>query len=259
MKFCGWFQCRLATDPDPSDEPRGVSGYMKALPGEPDLDRIIKLQRPIFRRSHTQEVGVFVREVYHNGKRNRQHLLLGASVSLLNNPVFKGENGVIAEDGKEPIVPFILQIKKNNLALTRSCPEDPSYTEFPYEGLQSSGIVFAPGQIAEATDIFDIRRHLDRRIANLRRDQQNETDPTILENIKRRIELLRSGVSTRFFGAIMSYFVPLASKALVEDPDKVLTREIDAEKPWIIDFWMGGWDPDAACGFMQGYISIPEK
>jgi hypothetical protein len=39
----------------------------------------------------------------------------------------------------------------------------------------------------------------------------------------------------------------------------VLTREIDAEKPWIIDFWMGGWDPDAACGFMQGYISIPEK
>lgn len=64
MKFSGWFQCRLATDPDPSDEPRGVSGYMKALPGEPDLDRIIRFQPPIFQRSHTQGVGVIVRDVY---------------------------------------------------------------------------------------------------------------------------------------------------------------------------------------------------
>ena len=46
LRFGGWFQCRLATDPDPADEPRGVSGSIKALPGEPDLDRIIRLQPP---------------------------------------------------------------------------------------------------------------------------------------------------------------------------------------------------------------------
>ena len=34
---CGWFQCRLATDPDPYDEPRGVSGYVHAYLGEPTL------------------------------------------------------------------------------------------------------------------------------------------------------------------------------------------------------------------------------
>jgi hypothetical protein len=31
LKFGGWFQCRLATDPDPCDEPRGVSGYVHAV------------------------------------------------------------------------------------------------------------------------------------------------------------------------------------------------------------------------------------
>ena len=44
IKFEGWFQCRLATDPDPADEPRGVDGYIHAIPSERDLDRIIRLQ-----------------------------------------------------------------------------------------------------------------------------------------------------------------------------------------------------------------------
>ncbi len=34
VNFAGWFQCRLATDPDPTDEPRGVSGFTFALAGE---------------------------------------------------------------------------------------------------------------------------------------------------------------------------------------------------------------------------------
>src|SRR5688500_5259039 len=37
LTFRGWFQARLPTDPDPFDEPRGISGYAWALPGEPDL------------------------------------------------------------------------------------------------------------------------------------------------------------------------------------------------------------------------------
>jgi hypothetical protein len=39
--------------PDPSDEPRGVSGYTFALAGEPDLDRLLHLQ--------PDEAGVFER------------------------------------------------------------------------------------------------------------------------------------------------------------------------------------------------------
>ncbi len=39
VRFRGWCTIRLPTDPDPSDEPRGASGYTFAFSGEPDLDR----------------------------------------------------------------------------------------------------------------------------------------------------------------------------------------------------------------------------
>lgn len=43
IPFRGWFQARLATDPDDFDEPRGQNGWTFAFEGEPDLDRIIRL------------------------------------------------------------------------------------------------------------------------------------------------------------------------------------------------------------------------
>jgi hypothetical protein len=61
VAFAGWAQCRLPTDPDPYDELRGVSGYMQAYAGEPDLDRIIRFQDPPFRRTHTPEIGISTR------------------------------------------------------------------------------------------------------------------------------------------------------------------------------------------------------
>lgn len=44
INFEGYWQCRQATDPDPSDDPRGVSGYTYAVGAESDLDLIIRLQ-----------------------------------------------------------------------------------------------------------------------------------------------------------------------------------------------------------------------
>ena len=44
LHFEGYFQLRMATDPDPTDERRGVSGYTFALAGEPDLDAILHFQ-----------------------------------------------------------------------------------------------------------------------------------------------------------------------------------------------------------------------
>ena len=37
LTFQGWCLILVATDPDPSDEPRGVSGYTFAFGAEPDL------------------------------------------------------------------------------------------------------------------------------------------------------------------------------------------------------------------------------
>ncbi len=38
ISFDGYFQCRLATDPDPSNEQRGISGFTYAVAGETLLD-----------------------------------------------------------------------------------------------------------------------------------------------------------------------------------------------------------------------------
>lgn len=44
VEFQGYFACRIATDPDPTDEPRGMSGYTMALTKEDPLDQVIRLQ-----------------------------------------------------------------------------------------------------------------------------------------------------------------------------------------------------------------------
>lgn len=130
LHFGGWFQCRLATDPDPHDERRGVSGYVHAYADEPDLDRIIHWQRPSFVRSEAPELGVVVRRVTLDDVENSGHPLVGAMVSLLDEPKFEGRNGVIADDGEEPIYPFRLQVTAGATILERSVvPLDP---EFPY-------------------------------------------------------------------------------------------------------------------------------
>ncbi len=51
----------------------------------------------------------------------------------------------------------------------------------------------------------------------------------------------------------MPYYVPLKGDGSTVDPDNRLSKEIDMEQEdWFVDFWMGGWDPDAACAFMKG-------
>ncbi len=44
INFDGYFLCRLATDPDPTNEERGMSGYTMALANEDPLDQVIRLQ-----------------------------------------------------------------------------------------------------------------------------------------------------------------------------------------------------------------------
>src|SRR5690348_9792772 len=110
IRFRGWFQCRLATDPDPTDEPRGVSGSTFAMVGEPDLDRVIHFQDPVAPRLAGPDVGVRVYSAARGGDDAADHALIGARVELLGSPVFEGRNGLVSEDGREPIVPLHVSV-----------------------------------------------------------------------------------------------------------------------------------------------------
>ena len=154
VTFAGSAQCRLATDPDPYDEPRGVSGYLHAYAGEPDLDRLIRFQDPPFRRTRTPTIGVLVRSVVLDGAPVAGHPLQSARVQLLDRPKFEGRNGVVAEDGLEPIVPFHLSIEQGAARLARATvPTDPTS---PYCEFNAIDFIADPGFMERQTGIVSL-------------------------------------------------------------------------------------------------------
>lgn len=254
LKFAGWFQCRLATDPDPTDESRGVSGYAASIAGEPDLDRIVRFHAPVAPRSHCPTVGVRVANVFRNGAAVSGDPLLGARVELMGEPKFEGRNGIIAEAGFEPIVPFHLRVASGRMSLDRPHldQEEPPYTE-----LQASGINSAPGAIAEATGIWDIRATWSARLQALQQDLANSTKPESRAALAQRMETLSNARLTRFFAARMQYALALQGAASVSDPDGLLGGTVDTAASWPVELWCGAWDPDALCGFVQGFLGVP--
>ena len=208
LVFQGWFQCRLATDPDPYDGPRGVSGYVHANAGGPDLDRVLRLQAPPFVRAHGPPVGVRVRQVWRDGQRQDEHPLEGASVELVEEPRFEGRNGVIADDGFEPIWPFALRVAQGPFALARRVvPADP---EHPFDGLFAGGVEAAPAEIREATGIGDLAAVWADRVSRLQQDVGTAAEPERTA-IAERLEVLEASLAAagggpaRVFGARLRY------------------------------------------------------
>jgi hypothetical protein len=267
--FEGWFQCRLATDPDPYDEPRGVSGYVHAYAGEPDLDRVLRWQPAGFARVLGPPIGVAVRAVEVDGQAQSGHPLVGAAVSLLDEPKFEGRNGVIADDGNEPIYPFRVRVAHGAIQLERAVvPSDPA---FPYAGLFSPGVEGGPQiarEIAGATGIADLaavwRDRLER-LAVLRDAAEGAERVGLDERVETLAAWLAQPASpVRFFGARMRYAYTLSSPAQVsgwpsrpgvpdgpDGPDRP-----DGSAPWPIELWLGGWDADALCGYCRGVLQL---
>lgn len=259
LEFNGWFQCRLPTDPDPYDEKRGVTGYAHAYAGEPDLDRIIHFQPPSFVRQEAPKVGVAVRRVFAGDVEVPAHPLIGSRVLLLDAAKFEGRNGVIADDGYEPIFPFRLRIESGTVVLDRAVvPVDP---KFPYRELFAFGIETGPSvekEIIEATGITDLTRVWKERLRILERTASNGMEPQVVGARERRATLARwlgaARSPARFFCSRMTYDYALRSAPLVTGwPDQAVPHQ---GVEWRVRFWMGGWDADALCGFCQGVLEI---
>ena len=87
-----YFKNRLATDPDLFDNPRGDLGWTKSHTGEPDFDRVIRFNNPIFPQRYVEKVGVFITNTI-NGQ-NVIDSLVGQMINLGSNSHFVGTSNI---------------------------------------------------------------------------------------------------------------------------------------------------------------------
>ncbi len=140
IEYQGYFFCRLATDPDPTNEQRGVSGYTMALVHEDPLDQVIRtqiddefaarnLREPVQLPGRPDDpdrpmklsVGVSVSGVTFDGRSYEPaaRALAGARLSLkgstppFDGPIFDSRNNIVGSDDNMMFVvnPFELEIK----------------------------------------------------------------------------------------------------------------------------------------------------
>ena len=225
--FEGYFMFRMATDPDPTNETRGLSGYTMALATEDDLDQKIRLQfsekfldknlrepaDDMGLREKLEE-GVQVRRVTFDGKSKgyEQHPLIGAKVSLLDEnghssggSTFESRNNITGSDDTMAFVidPFHLQIKneKDNISIKAEDYLNPANREQKiwqilepeiYGRRLTSSFEMNSQEVKKAINVFDYYGYFyDRRRfleRNIQEFQEFAKDPKKLENRKNKLE-----------------------------------------------------------------------
>lgn len=285
LAFSGWAQCRLPTDPDPSNEPRGVSGYTFALAGEPDLDRIIRFQPgpAVVEREGTPAIGVTVTAGWYLDPSRDEppvrlladHPVVGAGVDLLDDPTFDARNYVVVDNGFGVIWPFRFCIDNGragaeHFRIVRSAVFDPDHPErTPIEADEAllrpfllSAPVLHSAQVLTETGIVDpiVMREQRRRVLERLRADTDNGDAVRLAALDKRIDELRRT------DPVNRRTQQIATKAYCRYPlngrDAVMVREgverrPDAE-PWNLEMWFGGWDADALSFFVKGSVVLTD-
>jgi hypothetical protein len=267
LEFEGWCSLRLPTDPDPSDEPRGVSGYTFAFAGEPDFDRVLNLQArpgmPV--RSHTPKLGVTVRKALRTDGQPVA-ALDGARVDLLGAPIIENRNWTLTLPGFEPIVPFHLRVANADAALERTAPLNPADPTQPLwqvsqtllEAQGAQGMEYEPATVGNATGEWDPLGAVVQRLAALKLDVEYEqgTKRTALEGRIAELEFAVANPNDR--RVLVRNFVERFGFLMQGDGAQVAGLEgLSTTLPWRIDFWLGGWDPDLLCLYMKGALNVP--
>lgn len=290
LHFSGWAQGRIPTDPDPSFEPRGVSGYTFALPGEPDLDRVIYFQekKGVVHRSHCPQVGVFVTggmdfttrgsggnvEFVSKKPVTKNHPLFNASVDLPDNCIFSSENSTIIYNGFGVMNPFILSIEGKGMSFRRRFYANPAKPQNDIEKYNISELntfmlntVFMDsveaiytGGVYDRTAYRNERKNLlmaDLRVLNEKIKKQPDNKKLKIEAAalgKRISELDMNDPEnrrTRQAGTQTLINYPLnAQKATVNG------KQITPPSVWPTTIWFGGWDADALGFSVNGYVQL---
>jgi hypothetical protein len=211
-----------------------------------------------------------------DGTKTDLPALIGAKVDLLDDPVLENRNWTLTLPGFEPIVPFHLQIASKGIRIYRDAPIDPDNPTLPIWKVDpkkimaqgAAGMAWEPGTIGRATGIWDAGAFVLRRrnqVASLLAElEEKHGDPVQIANLRGRLFELDFAVKnpmdrrTLAKSFVERFAFPMfGKKAVVDGSEKDLGGALDAGPPWSINFWIGAWDPDALCAFMEGSLSIP--
>src|SRR5262245_6116426 len=148
----------MSTDPDPTLEPRGTSGYTIALPREGDFDRVIRTQPDQIPEHELRQpfppylatlpdksprpFGVTVTKV-DGAVDAAADLLMAAECRLMESPRIELRNQIVGDGINRiapAIVPFDMQISKSEVVLLRrSDPLDPAHPDLEIWQLAPAG------------------------------------------------------------------------------------------------------------------------
>lgn len=290
LNFDGYFMCRVATDPDPSDDPYGTSGYTMALSNEPVLDQIIRLQpdpsvAPLRNNplEHIQ-VGVYVRDVSFDGSPDpaRTELFRGARVELMGNPKFISTNNAVGSDDTMAflIEPFHLSIQHTvqvagnpaSIAIDAVDYLDPfqknkTAVEIANPALYAyrlSSQVIGSVDAHRAIEVFDEygyfrdRRHwLKERITKTTDEQERQACRSRLYQIENWGDRMSNKLG---FQSIWAHETNGEQRFDIHPlglASSLLNGQAILDQPWYVKYWFGGWDGDLLIGFMVGSLNIP--
>ncbi|MBK9106366.1 MAG: hypothetical protein IPL92_17835 [Saprospiraceae bacterium] len=276
IQFEGWFQCRFATDPDPTNDPRGLSGPTQVVPGEPEFDRLIRLNDFSFARYPFEDAkGVTVTSVSYQQETQATHFLVGASVDLIDRPQFHQRNQITVPSALQSAIdPFHFQISKEDVIIRRTDFWDPTNPKLTFNDVFSdpaianrrlnTGVIQSP-EVAEQLGILNYGQYRLNRKAALEALLEETTDPVKRAGLEKRIRNIRTdktqtGVmlaATQFLGLQAIYGFDINGITSIEDPGNKLGGEIGYSQNWPLSFWMGGYDVDTFFGYMKGTLSIP--
>lgn len=289
LDFEGYFQDRMTTDPDPTDERRGVSGYTFALAGEPDLDNIVYFQPDepgVWERKFGPhggpKVGVTVRRAQRDGRDVDD--LVGGKIAFLGAQLLE-HNGILIREDFFVIDPFRVTLAAGgNVLLDRVDYLDPTNPHLPPEQVtgaqlqrrQPAKFTSNSAEVARATGLPNAQ-NVTLMANRLRRRESLElllgatTDDVERAALETRIEQLaiveqwwnlsQGSPGNRPIDRRAAQLALQASGWNIDMNGKIFTNLVDGDEslPWNVEFWMGGWDGDALCGYVKGTWTIPTR
>ena len=272
INFEGYFMCRIATDPDPTNEERGMSGYTMALAIEDPLDQVIRLQAdPKWLKHHARPtlpdmditVGVTVRSALFQGvPYDGASAVIGAKVYLdgtdfpLPGPSFESRNSTVGSDDSFAFVvnPFNLRIEqaKPHVKLTATDYVDPANPKLKlwqitdpnvYSRRLASCASTGDTEVSEAINVFDAYGYF--------RDRKRLLDKLIRDTSAARAETTAKAKRDQLDAQIESYRSRIFQ--LERWGDRVISK-IQTKVGWEHD--ING--PQQVTGDLGGYIDTSQ-